>query len=132
MRDTMKKILGVALAAVSVTSVFAGCKTTKYKGDPIGAEYVSAAEVRSNGGFAVEKGDYVYFINAQEVNSANNKYGEVVKGALMRISKADLAAGKNTASIRVMEKCEMTRLDEVTNIEYRGENHACVWFEKTP
>jgi RimJ/RimL family protein N-acetyltransferase len=42
------------------------------------------------------------------------------------------AFAENTASIRVMEKCEMTRLEEVTNIEYRGENHACVWFEKTP
>ena len=96
MRDKMKKILGLALATVSVTSVFAGCKTTKYKGDPIDG-YVSEATVNSNGGFAVEKGDYVYFINGQEQNSADNKYGAVEKGALMRISKADLAAGKNTA-----------------------------------
>ena len=96
MRDKMKKILGLALATVSVTSVFAGCKTTKYKGEPISG-YVSEATVSSNGGFAVEKGDYVYFINGQEYNSADNKYGAVVKGALMRISKADLAAGKNTA-----------------------------------
>ena len=40
------------------------------------------------------------------------------------------AFAENTASIRVMEKCEMVRLDEVTDIEYRERNHRCVWFEK--
>jgi RimJ/RimL family protein N-acetyltransferase len=36
----------------------------------------------------------------------------------------------NAASIRVMEKCGMTRLDDVTEEEYRGKTHRCVWFEK--
>ena len=93
MRDTTKKILGLTLATLTVAASFAGC-TVKYKGDDVDG-YVSNAEVSSNGGFAVEKGEFIYFINAQETMSANNKYGEVVKGALMRISRKSLENGTN-------------------------------------
>lgn len=91
MRDKMKKTLGILLATVCLGATFVGCGkgTMKYEGDtPDG--YVSDAAVSSNGGFAVEKGDYVYFINGQEEAEGDNTYGEVVKGALMRIKKADL------------------------------------------
>ena len=37
---------------------------------------------------------------------------------------------ENKASIRVMEKCSMTRTDQVDFIEYRGKKHRCVYFEK--
>lgn len=37
---------------------------------------------------------------------------------------------ENIASIRVMEKCLMTRLSEITETEYNGKIHKCVWFEK--
>ena len=37
---------------------------------------------------------------------------------------------ENAASIRVMEKCAMVRLPQVTPLEYRGITHNCVWFEK--
>lgn len=37
---------------------------------------------------------------------------------------------ENKASIRVMEKCSMTRTDRVDFIEYRGKKHRCVYFEK--
>lgn len=37
---------------------------------------------------------------------------------------------ENAASIRVMEKCGMTRIDQVDFIEYRGKNHRCVYYEK--
>lgn len=36
---------------------------------------------------------------------------------------------ENIASIRVMEKCSMTRLDKTDELEYRGKVHRCVWFE---
>ena len=61
-----------------------------------------SGEVVSNGGFAVEKGNYVYYINGIESNTANNAYGEVQKGALMRISKSDLAAGNYASSQTVV------------------------------
>ena len=37
---------------------------------------------------------------------------------------------ENGASIRVMEKSGMTRIDQVDFIEYRGKNHRCVYYEK--
>ena len=35
---------------------------------------------------------------------------------------------KNTASLRVMQKCGMTRLDKTDEIEYRGERHTCIYY----
>ena len=35
---------------------------------------------------------------------------------------------KNTASLRVMQKCGMTRLDKTDEIEYRGEKHICIYY----
>ena len=97
MRNVGKKIFGLAAAATLLaTSVaFSACGKESYKGDEL-TDYVSNAEVVSNGGFVVEKGDFVYFINGAEEYTAANGYGSVVKGALMRISKTDLAAGDYT------------------------------------
>ena len=46
---------------------------------------------KSNGGFAVTKGDYVYFINGVQSNTADNAYGEPEKGAIYRISTENFA-----------------------------------------
>lgn len=93
MGNKSKKILSfvAALACLSSTAMFASCGKVAYKGDELGEEFVKDADVESNGGFAVVKGDYVYFINGAEDYTAKNVYGDVVKGALMRISKTDLA-----------------------------------------
>lgn len=45
-------------------------------------------------------------------------YTEVTAGAF----------AENPASIRVMEKCGMTRLDKSEEIEYRGAFHHCVYY----
>ena len=94
MRDKIKKILSITLGAACVFTTFAACKDYAFLGDDLGAGYDATAAVESNGGFAVKKGDYVYFINGYETYAANNEYGNVVKGALMRIPEADLKAGK--------------------------------------
>lgn len=88
MRKRISKILCVAVAAATAFSVasFAGCgeyyDSTALSGDISG-------EVSSNGGFVVEKGNYVYFINGVADYTDNNEYGKVEKGAIMRISKSD-------------------------------------------
>ena len=91
-----KKIISIiAAATLSLSTLaFAGCGAVEYKGEQLTAGYDKAATVSSNGGFAVEKGDYVYFINGTASNTSDNTYGNVVKGALMRISKAQLAEEK--------------------------------------
>ena len=35
---------------------------------------------------------------------------------------------ENTASLRVMQKCGMTRLEQADEIEYRGEKHTCIYY----
>ncbi len=103
MRKYGKKILGIVAAATMFCSVAvaSGCGDSSFKAEaPNPSDY--AGEVSSNGGFAVEKGNYVYFINGAESNTADNTYGEVEKGALMRITKAQLAAkdyGKATVVV---------------------------------
>lgn len=94
MRKYGKKILGIVAAATMLCSVAvtAGCGDVNFNFvKPVEVDY--AGEVKSNGGFVVEKGNYVYFINGVEGNTADNTYGKVEKGALMRISKANLKAG---------------------------------------
>ncbi len=93
MNKNFKRTLGVLMATLSLGSAIAlaGCNGA-YTGDKLDG-YVSEASVVSNGGFAVEKGDFVYFINGVEDYTEPNVYGDVVKGALMRIKKTDLGAG---------------------------------------
>ena len=95
-----KKIISIVAAATLAfsTLALAGCGAKKYAGENLEGAYDAAAAVSSNGGFAVEKGDYVYFINGAESNTADNTYGDVVKGALMRISKTELAEAKYDAA----------------------------------
>ena len=99
MNNKTKKILSIAIAAVSLSAAFSftACGDTAYKGDSLDG-YKSDAAVSSNGGFAVEKGDYVYFINGAAENTDDNTYGKVVKAALMRVSKKDLEEKKVTES----------------------------------
>lgn len=105
MRKTTKKLLSIVAAATLLgsTAALAACSDKGYQGDPV-TGYDAAALVRAgtNGGFTVEKGDYVYFINGQELYTANNSYGNVVKGSLMRISKEDLKNGNYENTITVV------------------------------
>ncbi len=96
MRDKNKKILSIVAAATMLSTVFAfgGCGDYYKEADKL--DGINAeTKAYSNGGFAVEKDDYVYFINGTENYTASNKHGDVVKGALMRIKKTDLAAGNS-------------------------------------
>ncbi len=90
-----KKIISILAAATLALSTvsLAACGGSEYKGETLAAKDATAVVASTNGGFVVETGDYVYFINGQEANTANNTYGTPVKGALMRISKAQLATG---------------------------------------
>jgi len=101
MRDKFRKLTLIAAAAMfaAAAASFAGCSdsySTKVPGDDI-----FTGEVTSNGGFVVEKGNYIYFINGAEEYTASNAYGDVVKGALMRISRSDLKAGNYEKTVTV-------------------------------
>lgn len=96
MKDMHKKILSIALATTCAVSIgaFSACGKDNYKGATLAGYESTESKAESNGGFAVKKDCFVYFINGMQDASAENKYGEVEKGALMRISESDLAGGK--------------------------------------
>ena len=97
----MKKIIILLVAIVTCfTALFTGC------GDSTGFNNkltISASDaVSSNGGFAVVKGDYVYFINGVETYTADNKYGDVVKVYSMGEYSCEICGGphaKNTGDL---------------------------------
>ena len=98
MRKGLKKLLCIATAATLVCGAvsFSACG---YKFTPPAGVPEAAAPVESNGGFAVKKGDYIYFINGVDTYTSDNEYGAPVKGSLMRVKAADADAGKNTAEV---------------------------------
>ena len=103
MRDKSKKIISIfaAAALVGTMAMTAGCGEENFKGSKL-EDYVSSQnEAKSNGGFAVEKDGFVYFINGAESYTESNEYGDVVKGSLMRISLDDLNAG-NYSSVKTV------------------------------
>ncbi len=94
MRKGFKKLLVFATAA---TLAIGAMSLTACDGKFTPPAGIPDGEVSSNGGFVVSKGDWYYFINGKETYTANNTYGKPVKGALMRIKKADLAEKNNAA-----------------------------------
>jgi hypothetical protein len=71
----------------------AGCNNYKYTAV---TEDTSKVVSGTNGGFSVETGDYVYFINGKTDYTEDNTFGTVVKGSIQRISKTNLSARNYT------------------------------------
>ncbi len=93
MRKIYKKIACAAIcAATAATLAFAPACSGYYNKIDLDGDYASG-DVVSNGGFVVQKGNYVYFVNGVADYTDDNTYGDVVKGAIMRISTSDLEAG---------------------------------------
>lgn len=91
MSKRITKIICAVTATVCMfgAAVAAGC-SDYYGGNPLDGDIKKDATAVSNGGFAVEKGDYIYYINGIEEGTALNDYGKPVKGAIYRVSKDNL------------------------------------------
>ena len=62
---------------------------------------------------------------------ATEMLGAVI-GAMVSEGFATVRTGafsENPASMRVMEKCGMQRIELTEEIEYRGQNHHCIYYE---
>lgn len=97
MRKRFTKIICALVALVCAFGVAfsTGCGQYFNSSALPGIEFTDefkALEAESNGGFAVKKGDYVYFVNGIQSNTADNNYGTPVKGAIYRVSAENLAA----------------------------------------
>lgn len=95
----IKKIITGVLTVTCLTSAvaFSACGDDNYTATPLtGYEETKNAPVESNGGFAVKKGSWIYFINGTQYYTASNEYGDAVRGSLMRISETNFNAGNYT------------------------------------
>jgi hypothetical protein len=90
MRKHFTKILCVVTAVVSACSIGFLSACSDYKSEGVESDK-TVSSLTSNGGFLVETGDYVYFVNGKANYTDTNKYGDVVKGSIQRISKKDLS-----------------------------------------
>ena len=94
-----KKVLLLILAFALVLAMLAGC-SGGWTGAQVKYDEANGGKggaVSSNGGFVVQKGEgdnaWFYFINGVQDSSADNTYGDVVKGSLMRISAGNMKSG---------------------------------------
>ncbi len=117
MRKRFTKIICAAAAVISAFGlVFASaCGNLKWK--PVSEKDTTAETVISNGGFLVQTGDYVYFINGMENYNADNTFGEVLKGSVQRIKKSDLEGGNYSYTETI-----------VPSIAYAGQYNAGIYI----
>jgi len=102
----MKKVICLLIALCVTVCALTAC------GGSFSGVKDYGGEVSSNGGFAVAKGDYVYFINGSSESTAENNFGSVVKGALVRAKLADVKKfGEETACEVVIPKLIYTDYD---------------------
>ena len=100
MRKTIKKIICFAAATVTAAGLGLAAGCGNWTADGVTPDDYSA--VTSNGGFAVQTDNYVYFINGYELNTADNTFGKPLKGSIQRISVEDVAARNYTAAQTVV------------------------------
>ena len=93
----LKKIICI-LSALTLLLSLAAC------GGDTNVAMDASGNVSSNGGAVVETADYVYFINGVESYSTAYNTGEVLKGALQRVKKSDLAALSQDKAETVVSK----------------------------
>ena len=96
----LKKLSAVFLAALLTLSLVA-CK--KDANPTVASKDATVTNVSSNGGFLVETGDYVYFLNGK-TDAGKYETGKVTKGALVRVKKTDIAKGTGAECNTIISK----------------------------
>lgn len=96
----LKKLSAVFLAALLTLSL-AACK--KDANPTVASKDPTVSQVSSNGGFLVETGDYVYFLNGK-TDAGKYETGKVTKGALVRVKKTDIAKGTGAECNTIISK----------------------------
>ncbi|MBR6737310.1 MAG: hypothetical protein IKL82_02975 [Clostridia bacterium] len=115
----MKKLLALIIAVVSIACFsLTGCSGVKPLKD------VSGNVESGNGTFLVEKGAYLYFVNGLGDFTVTNKMGDIEKGALMRVKKADLAS-LSTATVETVIPKLVTTSSATDGFYMYGD---CVYF----
>ena len=77
-----KKLVLFILCLIIIGSLLVGCNNMKQK--PISSDFTNKT-IASNGGLAVQYGNYIYFVNGISAQDADNTFGKVTKGAIARL-----------------------------------------------
>lgn len=110
----MKKLLLLLIAVLAMTFTLSGCKENVTPLSNVGGEVKSG-----NGTFAVEKGDYLYFVNGVGDMTASNKMGDVKKGALLRVKTSEI--GSENANVETVIPKFMNTSSAVSGVFIYGD-----------
>ena len=118
MRKRFTKIICAAVAAISALGIVAasGC-SKEYKWNAVSDKDTSSVVAGTNGGFLVQTGDYVYFINGKASYLDDNTFGSAVRGSVQRIKKSDFES-KNYSSTQTI----------VPSVLYSGQYNAGLYI----
>ena len=99
----MKKKLILVFAVIALVAVLTSCLVAcnkGYKWHSVGGGDATA-EVKSNGGYVVKQGNYLYFINGYVGLDENNDFGTPVKQSIVRVEIKNGAIDNSTAVVVV-------------------------------
>ncbi|MCL1901265.1 MAG: hypothetical protein FWG51_02575, partial [Firmicutes bacterium] len=79
-----KKLLIAVMLIICLLSLFACSESFSYQALP-GGPNINDEIVGGNSGICVQKGDYIYMINGMADTTADNNFGDAVRGAIYRL-----------------------------------------------
>ena len=97
----MKKKIVLIFTVIALIAVLATCLIAcnkGYKWHSVGGGDATAP-VKSNGGYIVKQGDYLYFINGYVGSSADNTFGVPVKQSIVRVEIKNGVPDNDTAVV---------------------------------
>ena len=98
-RNKVIALIALVIVLAVAAAVLAACNVYEWDGIGMGD---SAADVMSNGGYYVEQGNYVYFINGYVGSVDSNEWGSAFKQSIMRAEKnEDGTINNDTAKVVV-------------------------------
>lgn len=98
-----KLIMLVSICALVLITILSLTACNKYKWNKIDGGDASAASI-SNGGYVVEQGNYVYFINGYVGDVTENNWGNAFKQSIMRCEKKQDGTYDNSTATVVVPK----------------------------
>ena len=134
MKKTLTLIVG-ALCALTLAIAGCNCAGDRYVKIPVQGSQDTSYVVTSNGGTAVQYGNYVYFINGnrgyEDADAQDNKFGSVVKGGLYRTELVGSAVEVKNADGSLLYKDFSVAKDETTHISLKAEKAQNFKYEDT-
>ena len=117
-RNIMKKKLFLVVTVFALVAILATCLVACNKGfkwHSVGGGDATA-EVKSNGGYVVKQGNYLYFINGYVGLDENNDFGTPVKQSIVRVEIKNGVPDTSTAVVVVPKIRQQVGKRLLTNV----------------